>query len=416
MATIKQRGDGWFVQIRRKNFPPQYRTFDRKPDAEEWARKTEAEMDASTWQDNKKARQTSFVSLLLRYAKEEAPKKRAGVGQTYKLNMFAERKAFAKPVSAITPQDIAAYRDERIKAGYTASTIRTEMSVLSMVFKHAKKEWGFHTLGNPAAVDTTTRPSLPPEASRTRTGTAEEVAAVLSNSQSSFLVPFVWLLLETACRRSDLTRLRWENVDLESETPTAYFADTKNKEPREIPLSPRACQILKGLPTPHNGPVFKSTDWPGPSKDDDGSNAPPLPADSVTQAWIRARNRASVKSPGLATLRLHDHRHTSITALVHDTILNQLEVAAISGHKDLRSLNRYFNGDAKKASRKLGWNKASHEKKEAAGTEAANKVPAIRVRKEGSLFIAFCDTPDGPMEAEAASPKEAKVLLLELVS
>jgi hypothetical protein len=45
MATITKRGSGWSVQVRRKGFSAQYRTFRLKRDAEAWARLQEAGAD-----------------------------------------------------------------------------------------------------------------------------------------------------------------------------------------------------------------------------------------------------------------------------------------------------------------------------------------------------------------------------------
>ncbi|WP_296277253.1 hypothetical protein [Pseudomonas sp. UBA7530] len=46
MATIRNRGEyQWEVQIRRKGYPAQRKTFETKADAQAWARMIESEMD-----------------------------------------------------------------------------------------------------------------------------------------------------------------------------------------------------------------------------------------------------------------------------------------------------------------------------------------------------------------------------------
>lgn len=405
--NVRPHGDGWQAQIRKKGFPTQTRTFDKMADAVAWEQATQSSMTAGLWQDSKKARETPFPDLLLRYELEEAPKKRSQTSQEYVLRGLREVKHFKKPASAISTEDIAAFRNERIKAGYAASTIRTQLSILSKVFKIAKTEWGYKSLGNPAAADSVSRPELPPEASRTRTGTDEEVEVILQHSASSFLRPFVLLLLETASRRSDLCRLRWEQVDLASDTPNAHFLDTKNKEPRKIPLSPKAVKIIENLPGPRKGPVFKQIDW-HPTPDDDGRNAPALRADSVTQAWIRARERAGEKNPGVLDLRLHDHRHTAITRLVEETTLKNVEVAAISGHKDSRQLQRYYNSRAEKLSEKLRWNRSAG-KPDDRPPEDGTKI-VIRKLADGQWSATI-----GEIEVVAPSAKEARETLKDLM-
>lgn len=406
--NVRPHGEGWQVQVRKKGFPSQTRTFDKMADAIAWEQTTQSSMTSGLWQDSKKARETPFPDLLLRYELEEAPKKRSRISQEYLLQGLREVKRFQKPVSAISSEDIAAFRNERVKAGYAASTIRTQLSILSKVFKVAKTEWGYNSLGNPAAADSVSRPELPPGASRTRTGTEKEVEEVLQNSESLFLRPFVLLLLETAARRSDLCRLRWEQVNLGSDTPSAHFLDTKNKEPRKIPLSPKAVKIIESLPGPRKGPVFKQKDW-HPTAEDDGSVAPALRADSVTQAWIRARERAGEKNPEVLDLRLHDHRHTAITRLVEETSLKNVEVAAISGHKDSRQLQRYYNSRAEKLSEKLGWNRSAEVAEGTPSTEGPKIV--IRKQADGQWSASL-----GDIEIIAPTAKEARETLKDLAA
>ena len=402
---IRKRGDSYEAQLRVKGFPSETRTFDRLADAETWIIKSKAAMRSQKWQDGRKARETPFVDLLQKYLDEECPKMASGDNQQYKVLAMMEHKLFSKPVSAITPEDIDSYKKERVCARMAASTINIELSLLSSVFKMARRH-GFPNLGNPASADLIPRMKRPPEATRDRTGTEEEVNEILRNSDSSFLRPFVILLLETAARRSDLIRLRWESVDLDSDTPSVHFVYTKNDQPRRIPLSPKAAKVLEALPGLRKGPIFKKVKWKPEGPQDDGANAPALRADSVTQAWIRARDRAGESNPDLRDLRLHDNRHTAITYLVQDTDLKPLEVAAISGHKDIRVLKRYFNPDAAKLSRKLGWQR-SEEK-----TEQATESLRIVVRKDGNEYVAII----GDVEARAPSAKEAKALALELTA
>lgn len=45
MATIRKRGTGWYVQVRRKGYPAEYKTFGSKAEATAWAREREARID-----------------------------------------------------------------------------------------------------------------------------------------------------------------------------------------------------------------------------------------------------------------------------------------------------------------------------------------------------------------------------------
>jgi hypothetical protein len=63
VATITKRFNrdgeliGWQAKIRRHGFPTQSKTFDRKADADAWARSLEGEMDRGAFIDRRPAEQ-----------------------------------------------------------------------------------------------------------------------------------------------------------------------------------------------------------------------------------------------------------------------------------------------------------------------------------------------------------------------
>tara|TARA_Y100001934_G_scaffold206423_1_gene244092 strand:+ start:34 stop:306 length:273 start_codon:yes stop_codon:yes gene_type:complete len=68
----------------------------------------------------------------------------------------------------------------------------------------------------------------------------------------------------------------------------------------------------------------------------------------LKSAWRRACCRA-----GISDLRFHDLRHEA-TSRFFEKGLNLMEVAAITGHKDLRMLQRYTHLRAEDLALKLG--------------------------------------------------------------
>ena len=129
--------------------------------------------------------------------------------------------------------------------------------------------------------------------------------------------------------QGDLVSLRWEGIDLSRRT--ALLADTKNGEARSVPLSSTAISVLRSIPRGLHGEVF-----------------PGLTTEAVKRAYVRAARRA-----GIANLRFHDLRHEATTRLFEKG-LNIMEVATITGHKDLRMLRRYTHLKAEDLARKLG--------------------------------------------------------------
>jgi integrase len=61
----------------------------------------------------------------------------------------------------------------------------------------------------------------------------------------------------------------------------------------------------------------------------------------------------AAKRAGVTNVRFHDLRHTAITRL-SEKLPNLIELAAVSGHKSLSMLKRYYHPNATKLAEKLG--------------------------------------------------------------
>ncbi len=129
-------------------------------------------------------------------------------------------------------------------------------------------------------------------------------------------------------RQGELLKLRWEHIDLKRRT--AFLPDTKNGDSRLVPLSGTAISVVSTLPRSITGDVF-----PGYTRN------------AVKKAFARARDRA-----GIEDLRFHDLRHEATTRFF-EMGLNIMEVAAITGHKDIRMLSRYTHLRAEDIALKL---------------------------------------------------------------
>jgi integrase len=63
----------------------------------------------------------------------------------------------------------------------------------------------------------------------------------------------------------------------------------------------------------------------------------PITHEVVSQAFNRARKQAGVED-----IRFHDLRHMAITRLA-EKLPNLIELSAVSGHKSLTMLKRYYH-------------------------------------------------------------------------
>ena len=74
----------------------------------------------------------------------------------------------------------------------------------------------------------------------------------------------------------------------------------------------------------------------------------PLSKEALRSTWKTACRRAAIED-----LRFHDLRHEATTRLFEKG-LNVMEVSSITGHRDLRMLQRYTHLKAEDLARKLG--------------------------------------------------------------
>jgi integrase len=347
MATIRKKGDyQWHVQIRRKGFPCQTKTFDIKSDAESWARLIESEMDRGVFIDRSEAESTSLADALTRYSTEVTPRKKGAVREQQRIRRWQADPLAKRMLSTIKGSDIATWRDTQRKAGSSDASIRLELMLLSAVFQTCIREWGMESLSNP--VRKITLPSS--SKARERRLEADEEKRIFASldegCRSNAVAAAVRFALETGARRSEIVSLRWDAVDLKH--CTATLLDTKNSENRTVPLSPGAMAVLTGLPRRLDGMVF------GIHRE--------APTRAFTRAVRHARKqyesectRDGVKPSAsfLVNLRLHDLRHEATTRLFESGEFGMMEVASITGHKTLAMLKRYTHLQARDLAKRM---------------------------------------------------------------
>ena len=129
-------------------------------------------------------------------------------------------------------------------------------------------------------------------------------------------------------RRGEILGLHWERINLKEQT--AFIPLTKNGQSRTVPLSLSAIAILKALPRNLDGRVF------------------PVNGPALSAAIERASIKAIIKD-----FHFHDLRHMAITRLA-EKLPNLIELSAVSGHKSLAMLKRYYHPNAAILAQKIG--------------------------------------------------------------
>jgi len=153
----------------------------------------------------------------------------------------------------------------------------------------------------------------------------ERLLSACDADTNRWLGPIVRFAIATALRQGEIVGMQWSDIDLIRRTAVVRGASgtvTKNGEVREVPLLPAAIDILKSLSEPWNGAVFP-----------------------IDQNVLKMRYRRAVARAGIEGLTFHDLRHigTSRLAKIYS---NPLDLKRVTGHKDLKSLDRYYHTTA----------------------------------------------------------------------
>jgi integrase len=327
MASIRQRSGVWQARVRRKGYPEEVASFNTKAEAQKWARSIESGMDQGSYRSIRDAEDLLLSDILQRYMREVTPSKRGAKREAEGIAFMLRQKIADYSMANLVPEVVAKYRDERMKT-VGAGTIIRELSILSGIITHARKEWSLPS-SNPCAL--VRKPPTPQ--GRSRLLAASEEIRLLDElkpirRRSPWMVPLVMLALESAMRRGELLALQWENVNLAAQT--ALLPVTKNGSARIVPLSRKAVAILQALPNYGTvGSVF------------------PISYMTMHNCFVDACRRA-----GIDDLHFHDLRHTA-TGRLAEKLPNVIELAAVTGHQTIQMLKRYYHPKAEALARKL---------------------------------------------------------------
>lgn len=133
MASIKQRGRSFQVQVRRKDSPSLSKCFKTLIEAKAWARQTEAVIDqgGSPIARIRNGEVPTFGETLKRYGLEVLPLKKGAAKELLFVRRWSQHKLASKPLSSISPHDIASYPPIPAPAAITsASTFATSEAAI----------------------------------------------------------------------------------------------------------------------------------------------------------------------------------------------------------------------------------------------------------------------------------------------
>ena len=305
---IRRQGIGWRVEIAR-NGARTSATFGTKSEASQWGIREEAALLAE--------KRGAFPKRTLAEAADRYAEKVSSLkaGEKFeRLRLDALKRDFpglaGKVLSKVTTADLVAWRDARLLK-VTKGSVQRDINLLSHVFTKARDEWKW--MGESPLTGMQAPGDNPP---RDRLPTNSEIRRVLrwlghvtgrlpTTKQQEAGFAFL-LALRTGMRAGEVLQLGPATVT-GSVALVAHKMQYRTGKPRRVPLSRHALRLLKG---------FKGF--------------------TVSSSSLDALFRKARDSLLIDDLHFHDARAAALTRFSRK--VDVLELARISGHKDLRTL------------------------------------------------------------------------------
>ena len=328
IERLRKNGKKAFlVRIRMKGHPEAAASFERLTDARIWASTTETEMREGRYIKTNEAQKHSLSDLVERYIREVLPGK-PNVSNDYAFQLEWWKTQIGNVLlSELTPVLISENRDllsKKItsrKTQISHATVNRYLAALSTAISTAINEWGWMEDNILRKVSKLKEPR-----GRVRYFSDEERERFLlacKESHNSDLYVAVILALSTGGRKNEIWGLSWKDVDLKNGFIT--FEETKNDEPRSVPLQGHALELmLKRSKVPRI-----DTDLVFPSR-----------VDQQKHFDFRRPFQIALKTAQIEDFRWHDLRHCAASYLVMAGV-DMRTVAEILGHKTLQMTQRY---------------------------------------------------------------------------
>lgn len=322
MAYIRKRGKRWHAEVYRGE-KREFDSFATKAEASAWALERESMLTGD------KLPEHTLGEAMLRYANTVSDTKKGGRWEKIRFVALARYDVAKVPLSKLTAAHLAEWRDLRLTE-VRPGTVYREMNSISAVLTKARKEWMWIKDSPTNDVERPTQP--PPRRRRISHDEIDRVCAALGytfpdppNNVSQRVALAFLFAIETAMRAGEILGLTPEDVHLSQSY--VNLPKTKNGDVRQVPLSKRAIEILRLLPS-NVIPVF---------------GIEPALRDAL---FRKARRRA-----GLNDLHFHDSRAEAIWRLSKK--LDVLPLARMIGHRNIQSLMFYYNESPAEMAKRL---------------------------------------------------------------
>lgn len=409
---VDQLDESWLVRIRQTGYPKLEKTFSSEETAEAFVKKVEAERAQKIFVDYAKSFNATFAELLVRYLREEAPRrpksqdllaykiegwledsgeKGQKLLQQYRGELRAQGKSVRaakfvmreqsnqltwlhKPLNEVTTADIEHYTRERLDE-VAPATVDREIDILRSIFSVAVNQWDYNLVKNPMSA--VRRPKYFNERDR-RLVEGEEarlLAALASLDLARATEPVLRDMANEALEGRHFTSASDRKRQLAA--VRAQLLATAERRADVIPYLQAFLlfQLMTGARrsetlglTWENIDFVRGTAYIPLSKNGrprklslrrevlellqalprDTDRVFAIGVDYLVGAWNKA-----CEMTGIEDLHIHDLRHEAVSRVAETGNFTIPDLQQFSGHQDVRMLMRYAHLCASRLAKKL---------------------------------------------------------------
>lgn len=325
----------WRAQVRR-NGHTLSRTFRRKAEAEEWARGQETRIDRGETPLGTTPLSRDTLGDLIDLHFADLHELARSIGRTKEATLLRLKDEIGTTrLPDLTRERLVHFAKTRAKAGAGPATIAIDISFITTVLEHAA---AVHGVAVPTDEVRLARIALnrlglidkPTE--RNRRPSDDELKRIIETAEMNprQIIPLgriVRFAVATALRQDEITRVLWDDFDADN----AVLTVRKRKHPREKASNDQTIPLVADTGYDAVALIREQAQRYGRTT----GFIFPYDGRSVGTAFRRV-----CRDLGIADLHFHDLRHEAISRLF-EADWDIPGVAAVSGHKDWKMLQRY---------------------------------------------------------------------------
>lgn len=323
MATIRKRGGGYQVQIRRLNFPTQSKSFASLASAKAWARRIEASMDDGSWIDTRETRSVlmnaiieDFILSYERFNLHVASSKRIALRQ-----IADHFKGIS--IHDLAVEDVLLFAAAR-RSKVAASTLQQQMYYFRQAVNNSRIKVKENVVQ--IAIDELIKKKIILSSVwRDRRLEPGEYELLMDAAENHWVRHAIDIALESGMRQGEIHALKMSDIDFDKGIITVLRKDPKAEGGKRLCKIP----LLKGV----REAILRVQNEIG-SRD---TLFAVKHSASISDKFARLTAKLRIDD-----LTFHDLRHEAISRMFERGMTVE-QVRSVSGHTSLDQLSRYIN-------------------------------------------------------------------------